>query len=55
MMARTWRTVVLLAGETAVLALAVALGSYLRLQDGDWQLQGDLAGHKNEIAGANGR
>jgi sugar transferase (PEP-CTERM system associated) len=44
MMARTWRTVVLLAGETAVLTLAVALGSYLRLQDGDWQLQGDLAG-----------
>jgi FlaA1/EpsC-like NDP-sugar epimerase len=44
MVARTWRTVVLLAGETAVLAFAVALGSYLRLQDGDWMLQGDLAG-----------
>ena len=44
MVTRTWRTVVLLAGETAVLAFAVALGSYLRLQDGDWTLQADLAG-----------
>ena len=44
MVTSTWRSIVLLAGETAVLALAVALGSYLRLQDGDWTLQADLAG-----------
>jgi sugar transferase (PEP-CTERM system associated) len=44
MVTRTWRTVVLLVGETAVLAFAVALGSYLRLQDGDWTLQADFAG-----------
>ncbi len=44
MVTRTWRTVVLLAGETVVLAFAVALGSYLRLQDGYWTLQADLDG-----------
>jgi sugar transferase (PEP-CTERM system associated) len=44
MVTRTWRTVVLLAGETVVLAFAVALGSYLRLQDGYWTLQADMDG-----------
>jgi sugar transferase (PEP-CTERM system associated) len=38
MITRTWRSIVLLAGETALLALAVALGAYLRLQDGVWLL-----------------
>jgi sugar transferase (PEP-CTERM system associated) len=43
-MTRTWRTVVLLTGETGLLALAVALGTYLRLQDGAWTLEADFAG-----------
>jgi sugar transferase (PEP-CTERM system associated) len=38
MMTRTWRPIVLLVGETALLALAVAAGAYLRLQDGAWVL-----------------
>ena len=33
MVTRTWRTAVLLTGETALLTTAVALGSYVRLRD----------------------
>jgi sugar transferase (PEP-CTERM system associated) len=44
MFTRTWRSVVLLSGETALLTVAVALGSYLRLQDGAWTLLADVNG-----------
>src|SRR5262245_44167466 len=44
MVTRTWRSVVLLGGETAVLTLAVALGSYLRLQDDAWTMLAGPAG-----------
>jgi sugar transferase (PEP-CTERM system associated) len=41
---RTWRSIVLLAGETGLLALAVALGTYVRLHDGAWALLADPLG-----------
>src|ERR1700682_5684168 len=44
MVTRTWRSVVLLGGETALLAFAVVLGSYLRLQDGALTLMADVTG-----------
>jgi sugar transferase (PEP-CTERM system associated) len=44
MFTRTWRSVVLLSGETALLTMAVGLSSYLRLQDGAWPLLADVNG-----------
>ncbi len=43
MVTRTWRSVVLLVGEMALLVFAVELGSYLRLQDA-WTPLADAAG-----------
>ena len=44
MVVRTWRSIVLLAGETAVLAMAVTVASYLRLHEGAWELLADPRG-----------
>jgi sugar transferase (PEP-CTERM system associated) len=44
MVTPTWRSVVLLVGETVLLVIAVALGSYMRLHDGAWQLLIDVGG-----------
>ncbi len=38
MITRTWRSLLLLSGETAVLTAAVMLATYLRLQDRAWTL-----------------
>jgi sugar transferase (PEP-CTERM system associated) len=44
MVTRTWRSVVLLCGETAWLIAAVALSAYLRLGDSAWIALGDRSG-----------
>src|SRR5258708_18432395 len=38
MITRTWRSVLLLSGETAALTTAVMLATYLRLKDNAWML-----------------
>ena len=44
MVTRTWRSVVLLVGETGLLVLAVALATYLRLREDAWTLFADPQG-----------
>src|SRR6476660_3517565 len=44
MVTRTWRSIVLLCGETAWLIAAVALSAYLRLGDGAWIALGNRSG-----------
>jgi sugar transferase (PEP-CTERM system associated) len=41
---RTWRSIVLLAGETTVLALAVSAATYVRLRESAWALFADPQG-----------
>ena len=44
MVTRTWRSVVLLGGETVMLVSAVALASYVRLHEDVWTLLADTTG-----------
>jgi sugar transferase (PEP-CTERM system associated) len=44
MFTKTWRSVVLIAGETTLLVTAVAVGSYVRLGPDTWTTLGGVAG-----------
>ena len=44
MLTQTWRSLVLILGETVLLVLAVLLGSYVRIGDATWVLLSDADG-----------
>ena len=44
MFTRTWRSIVLIAGEAVLLVIAVAVSSYLRIGDETWTMLSTAAG-----------